>query len=196
MKANRISTLLILMLCCGSIAYAQQPIPIITQATISNNDTIPIIVLPEFVMFAPITFKNAADERRFNRLVRHVKKVYPYARIAGITFRHYEQYLVGVESPAERRKILREAEEELRQRYQDELMKLTYTQGRILLKLVDRETGHSSYDLVNDLRGAFRAFFWQSFAQIFGFDLKVRYDPEGADKDIERIVRMIESGAI
>ncbi|HSW67226.1 MAG TPA: DUF4294 domain-containing protein, partial [Bacteroidales bacterium] len=157
---------------------------------------IPIIVLPEFVMFAPITFKNAADERRFNRLVRHVKKVYPYARIAGITFRHYEQYLVGVESPAERRKILREAEEELRQRYQDELMKLTYTQGRILLKLVDRETGHSSYDLVNDLRGAFRAFFWQSFAQIFGFDLKVRYDPEGADKDIERIVRMIESGAI
>lgn len=178
------------------VAFSQQPMPIITRATVHQNDTLPVIALPEFVMFAPLIFKNAAEERRFNRLVRNVKRVYPYARIAGITFRHYEQYLTGVETEAERRKILRQAEEELRTRYQDELMKLTYTQGWILLKLVDRETGHSSYDLVNDLRGAFRAFFWQSFAQLFGFDLKIRYDPEGEDKYIERIVRMIESGAI
>jgi len=76
------------------------------------------------------------------------------------------------------------------------LKELTITQGKILLKLIDRQTSSSSYEIVKDFRGRFRAFFYQSFARMFGYDLKVRYDPLGDDADIERIVQMIESGTI
>jgi len=73
---------------------------------------------------------------------------------------------------------------------------MTFSQGKILIKLVDRETGNSSYELVKELRGAFSAFFYQAFARIFGFNLKIKYDPEGEDREIETIVKMIETGQI
>ncbi len=176
---------------------AQEGWPVTVEAIVDKNgDTLAIIELPEFVKFAPPVFKNAFQERRYNRLVRNVKIAYPYAKLAGIRLREYEAKLEEAQTDYERRELMRKAEDQIREEFEDDLRKLTFTQGWIILKLIDRETGHSSYDLVSEFRGNFRAFFWQAFAGIFGFNLKVKYDPLDADKDIEYIVRMIESGAI
>jgi len=128
--------------------------------------------------------------------MKNVKAAYPYARLAGIKLREYEEILSGVESEKEQRRIMKQAEDELQAEFGDDLRNLTISQGKILLKLVYRETGASSYDLVAELRGKFRAFFWQAFARIFGFNLKSGYDPEGEDADIEFIVKMIEAGQL
>ncbi|MBE0642140.1 MAG: DUF4294 domain-containing protein, partial [Bacteroidales bacterium] len=161
-----------------------------------DGDTIPSIELPEVRIWAPIAFRSASDERKFNKLVRNVKRVYPYAKLAGSMLRDYERQLIAAKNDAERRRLMKQAEKELKDRYGDELRKLTFSQGHILIKLVDRETGHSTYSLVEDLRGRFMAFFWQNFARIFGFNLKETYDPTGRDRNIETIVQMIEAGAI
>lgn len=183
----------------GVPVAAQEAVPLITEAIIDDNgDTLAVITLPEYVKFAPPVFKNVFQEYRWNRLVRNVKVAYPYARLAGIRMVEYETQLLSIKTEKERKQLMKEAENKIREEFEDDLKKLTFTQGWILLKLIDRETGHSSYDLVKEFRGQFRAFFWQTFARIFGFDLKVRYDPlsADADKDIEQIVRMIEAGAI
>ena len=107
-----------------------------------------------------------------------------------------EEILAGIEDKKERKRIMKQAEKELDEEFGDDLRELTFSQGKILIKLVYRETGSSSYDLVAELRGKFRAFFWQAFARIFGFNLKNEYDPQGEDKDIEFIVQMIEAGQL
>ena len=89
---------------------------------------------------------------------------------------------------------MKQVEKELLDEYEDDLKKLTITQGRILIKLVDRETGATSYELVKELRGSFSAFFWQAFARIFGSTLKAEYDPYGEDRLIEEIVLLIDNG--
>ena len=91
---------------------------------------------------------------------------------------------------------MKKAEDELESQFGDEIRDLTFSQGKILLKLIYRETGSSSFDIVKELRGNFTAFIWQMLARVFGYDLKVTYDPAGDDQTIERIVLMIESGAL
>ncbi len=141
-------------------------------------------------------FKNKKDQRQWEKLVRNVKKVYPYARLAGIKFQEYEYLILTSRSDKERKNYINRLEKELTNQYADELEKLTFTQGKILFKLIDRETGNSSYDLVKELKGKFMAFFWNSFARIFGYNLKEKYDPYGKDANIEQIVVLIENGAI
>ena len=169
---------------------------IVVYATMDKGDTIPVVQLNEVSIYSFGPFKNKRHARRTSRLIKNVKAVYPYAKLAGIKLREYEAILQGVESKKEQKKIMREAEEELQEEFGDDLRNLTFSQGRILIKLVYRETGNSSYELVAELRGKFRAFFWQAFARIFGFNLKNEYDPEGEDKEIEFIVKMIEAGQL
>jgi hypothetical protein len=189
--------IIILFILSISFSYSQNVWPVVIEAIIDENgDTIAIITLPEFVKFAPPVFKNAAEQRRYDRLVRNVKIAYPYAKLASIRLNEYEHQLSMVSTEAEKKELMREAEDQIREEFEDDLKQLTFSQGWIVLKLIDRETGQTSYDLLSEFRGTFRAFFWQSFARIFSFDLKVKYDPLGADKDIEHIVRMIEAGAI
>jgi hypothetical protein len=128
--------------------------------------------------------------------VRNVKKAYPYAKLAGEKFNEYNQKIAGIQSKSVQKAMLKQAEDELQAQFGAELKELTITQGKILLKLIDRQTSNSSYDIVKDFRGSFRAFFYQSFARVFGYNLKVKYDPLGEDADIERIVILIESGNI
>lgn len=101
-------------------------------------------------------------------------------------------------SERERKEFMKTAEKEIEQEYAEKLKKLTFSQGNLLIKLVDRETGSSSYALVKELRGSFRAFFYQAFAKVFGYDLKAEYDPVNNKKDnlIERVVRAIELNQI
>ncbi len=133
---------------------------------------------------------------RLNRLIRNVKKVYPYAKTAGALLRVYDVRLEQAKNDAARKRIMKQAEKEIKERYGASLRKLTFTQGIILIKLIDRETGKTSYGLLQQLRGKFTAFFYQAFARIWGYNLKARYDPEGKDRQIEAIVRLIEAGKL
>jgi hypothetical protein len=174
----------------------KKPDRIVVYATMLDGDTIPVIILPEHRVFSFKPFKSRRQERKMTRLIYNVKKVYPYARIAGLKLQEYEGILEGIEDKKTRRKIMKQAEDELDAEFGDDLRDLTFSQGRILIKLVYRETGSSSYELVAELRGKFRAFFWQAFARLWGFNLKNEYDPEGEDKEIEFIVQMIEAGQL
>lgn len=180
----------------GTKAQVQE-MPVKTrQAVIENGDTIPYIELPTVRIFAPRVFKSRAEEFRYTRLVRNVKKVYPYARLAGIKFQEYSEMLEGIESEVEKKRITKQIEKEIKQEFEGELRRLTITQGHILIKLIDRETSHTSYDVLKDFRGAFSAIFWQSFGRLFGYNLRSEYDPDGDDRLIEEIVVRIEHGAI
>ncbi len=166
------------------------------KAFVRNGDTIPVIELRPVNILAPRVFENRFQEYRYRRLVRNVKIAYPYARLAGIKFQEYNEKLLQLESGSERRQAMRRAEDELREQFEDDLKKLTFSQGLILIKLIDRETSHTSYEVLRDFRGVFRAVFWQSLGRLFGYNLKEEYDPEGEDKLIEEIVQMIEAGAL
>jgi len=162
------------------------------KAKVEGADTILIKDLQPVVIFAWQT----PPDRKKRRLIYNVKKVYPYAQLASLKLWEYEEKLRNAESDRERRKLMKQAENELEEDFGDELKKLNFTQGRILLKLIDRETGDTSYELLQELRGKFAAFFWQSLARIFGYNLKSSYDPDGKDKEIEEIVKLIEKGII
>jgi hypothetical protein len=107
-----------------------------------------------------------------------------------------EREFLKLETEKERKKYIKTVEKQLMDEFGNELKKLTSTQGRILLKLIDRETGNTSYVLLKELRGTVSAVFWQAIARLFGSDLKSRYDPSGDDYLIERVVRMIETGQL
>ena len=140
--------------------------------------------------------KSKRGKRRLTRYVKNVKKVLPYAKLAGAKLREYEIILKNAESDKQRRKIMKQAEKEINEEYGDKLKDLTFSQGFILIKLIDRETGNSSYELVQELRGKFTAFFYQTFARLWGYNLKVKYDPNGEDRQLEVIVRLIELGKL
>jgi len=138
----------------------------------------------------------AQSKKKLTKLIKNIKRVYPWARLAGIQLRKYDRMLVGAKNDKDRRRIMKQAEKEINEKYGGDLKKLTFSQGKILIKLIDRETGDSSYNLVQELRGNFTAFFYQAFARIWGYNLKIKYDPNGKDKQIETIVKMIERGQI
>ena len=196
---NRI-LFVILCLAFAIRGFAQEQKPAsesrIVIAKIVNGDTIITATLPEYAVNAKLPYKLRAAANRNARLVYNVKKVYPYAKLAGIKLQEYEEVLKNAKNDAERKRLMKQAEDELRAQFEDDLKKLTFKQGMILIKLVDRETGNSSYVLIQELRGKFMAFFWQTFARFFGYNLKTEYDPEGDDKEIEEIVVMIENGQL
>jgi len=166
------------------------------SAIVVDGDTIPIIYFEGVDVVGRKSYRNTADAKQWERLVRNVKKAYPYAKLAGIKFNEYNQKIANVSGEKKKKEMMKQAEDEIEAQFGKELRDLTVTQGKILLKLIDRQTNASSYEILIDFRGHFRTFFYQSFARLFGYDLKVKYDPLGEDADIERIVILIESGAI
>ncbi len=160
-----------------------------------GNDTLPIFYLSDAYAWGSY-YTRPEDIAQWDKLVRNVKKVWPYAELAGIKFKEYEALVINAKSDKERKELMKQAEKELELKFGKELRNLTFSQGKILIKLIDRQCGNSSYEVVKDFRGGFRAFFWQSLGRLFGYNLKVKYDPIGEDVNIERIVRLIEKGAL
>lgn len=171
-------------------------VPLVVFAKVEDGDTTLIMQLPEVNVYAMRFFDKKRDIKNVERLVRHIKKAYPYAKLAGIKLREIENQLTEISSDKDRRKLMKQMEKEISDQFTPELKNLTFTQGKILIKLIDRETGDTSYDLVKDLRGGFRAFFYQGFARIWGYNLKTSYDPKNNEEDelIESIVTMIDAG--
>jgi len=122
--------------------------------------------------------------------------VYPYAKLAGVKLQEYDSVLQAAQTKRERRKVMKQVEDEFRSEYEGQLRDLTIGQGKILVKLLYRETNNSAYGLLKDLKGGFSATLWQGVGRLFGYNLKIDYEPNGRDRQIEMIVQMIERGII
>ena len=194
---------IILILClCGTISSLAQKVSVPKTGTyaiakVEDGDTVYYMLIKELVVRTPRKFKSAAEERQFWRLVAHVRKVYPYAKLAGVKLEQLNEKYLSISSEKDRKAYSKKVEEELLAEFEGELRKLTITQGRILMRLVDRETGHTTYEIVKDFRGSVTAIFWQGIARVFGSNLKTNFDPtKGEDKTIEQIIREIELGSL
>ena len=158
-------------------------------------DSMPSVDINEVVINARPSRKFRRKIHKYNKLVRKVSKVYPYAILANKRINDIEQNLKIIESEADRKRYIDIAEEELFTEFEKPISSLTFSEGRILIKLIDRETGDTSYELIKKLRGKFSAFFWQTIAVVFGSNLKAEYDPE-SEMMIENIIVRIENGEI
>ncbi len=178
-------------------AQLLKPWRIVMYGTVVDNDTIPKVMLKEVKIVAPANLLSPEEIRKNKKLIRNIKIVLPYAKLAKNKLLDLNNRMLTM-SKSERKKFMKAAEMEIEKEYAAQLKNLTISQGHLLIKLVDRETGSSSYTLVQELRGSFRAFFYQTFAKLFGYDLKAEFDPVNNKKDnlIDRVVRSIEQGKI
>lgn len=178
-----------------TIFFSAGPVPM--YGIIDGGDTVFMSTIAEVsVTSGRKSRSELRDMRKYRKLVYNVKKVLPYAKIAGQKFREIDTTMDTLETDRERREYINRVEAEIKGRYEEELKNLTITQGRILIKLIDRETGHTSYDLVRQLQGNFQAFLWQTLARLFGSNLKMTFDEAGEDMLINDIVIMIENGIL
>jgi len=180
------------------VQYASKNRHNIMDAIIVDGDTIPIFVLDEVLLVDKPTFSSREARRRYYILKRKVMKVYPYAVIAGNKLDSLNLTLVG-KGKRKRKKLIKEFNDYLKDEFEDEMVKLTHNEGQILSKLVYRETGMSSYDLIKDYRSGWNAFLWNSIAFFNRIDLKTPYAPleDEEDKLIEGILqRAISEGRL
>jgi len=194
---KRLFILILLGLSFAIAASAQWPQNLqIVHGEVIGNDTVPHIDIPEVEIYPPKVFKNKSDEQQYWRMVMRVKKVLPYAKEAALLLRKYELEVPAGARGKDRRVYVRRAEEELMNKYGPILKKMSINDGRVLIKLIDRETHKASYDLIQELKGGVPAVFWQGVARVFGNNLKAKYDPYGEDHQIELIIQYIEMGII
>jgi len=186
----------VILLFCPFLSFSQDTVKTAPQVQILEGDTVAMVDIKPVVIFPPVAFPSQRASARYDKLVYNVKKVYPYAKMAGKQLSMYKAILDTIPLESDRKKFMKKAEKELQDKFGDEIKDLTFSQGKILIKLIYRETGNSTFDIVKQLRGGFTAFIWQSLAKIFGYDLKTNYDPGGSDQAIEQIVLMIEAGAL
>ena len=163
-----------------------------------NGDTTLIVYLPEMDIHLLGRYYEIIETRQGRRLANNVRKVYPYAKLAAQKLQEYDSLLCMTESERERKNMMKDAEDDITANYADELKNLTLTQGAILIRLVDRETGNTSYHLVQELRGKLRAAFYQGFARLWGYNLKDEFDPKNnkEDEQIDNIATLLERGCI
>ena len=186
--------ILIFILFSAILSFAQSPKQLIRPAKPYKGEIIPIYYLKEVDINAYVYILTQDDLKKYAKLIRNVKVAYPYAKKAGVLLRDYNNLMIG-KSEKERKRIMKQAEKDIEREFTPSLKKLTKSQGKILLRLVDRETGSDSYSLVKELRGSLRAFFYQSIGRIFGYNLRTKYDPLNNNEDfiIEKIIFAIES---
>jgi len=170
----------------------------ILQTVVVEEDTIPVVTLRTQTVSSYRKSRSKRYRRKWSKMHRNVVKTYPYAKLAGDLINEYNRNLSELSTEAEREAYLDKCEENLKAEFEDDLKKMTTSQGRVLIKLIDRETGDTSYELIRRLRNGFTAFIWQGVAKLFGSNLKTNFDPLTNETDymIEEIVFMIESGQI
>ncbi|MDR3250707.1 MAG: DUF4294 domain-containing protein [Tannerella sp.] len=163
---------------------------------VEGSDTIPYIYLKEVLVFPPLIFKSEKERREYNKLVRDVKATLPYAKIVYETLIETYEYIETLPDDKAKDAHLKRMEKELFKQYKPELKKLTLSQGKLLIKLIDRECKQSSYHLLGAFLGSFRAGVWNLFAGFFGASLKTEYDPHNKDAMTERVVQLVEHGML
>lgn len=202
-RMRRLIAIFVLLLLCLSTSKAQQwpSVPYSRYGSgymsgydidPATGDTIRCCHVSDIIVYG-----NIGEIRRHRRLIRNVKAVYPYAIDARRYFQKLNAELENATTKRERDKITKNVEKEIIKRYTPVLNTMTYSQGKILIRLIDRETERTSYQLLEDFRGKFAAKFWNTIARVFSANLKQQYDPtQGEDKLIEQIINLYEAGLI
>lgn len=163
---------------------------------LEGKDSIQYVEMNNVYVYGPITFQNDKQRRAYNNLIYNVKKVLPIAKEVNIAVLETYEYLQTLPNDKARKEHMKNVEKSIVAEYKPRMKKLTYSQGKLLIKLIYRETNSSSYELVQAFLGPARAGFYQAFAWVFGASLKKAYDPNGVDRLTERVVRQVESGQL
>jgi hypothetical protein len=180
--------------------YQQLPsMPVYVQmghAIDKGGDTIRMIVLPPLYVYPPLKFKNPKQMQKYNRLVYNVKKVLPIAKEANQVMQETYEYLQTLPDKRSKDAHIQQVEKGVKKQYTPVMKQLTFSQGKLLIKLIHRECHQNSYEIVRAFIGPLKATFYQTFAKFFGASLKKEYDPENDDRMIERVACMVESGQL
>lgn len=196
-KLAQILTLLILLSGTASGQATTSPTAlnkILVGAEIVGTDTFASALLDEFEKFDKLPRHLARKQEKYNRLKYNIYKVYPYAAIAADILKNVDQDLAKIgDDKKARKQYLNGIEKELNKRFKGELENLTISQGQVLVKLINRQTGKNCFGIIKELKGGFSAVVWQSVALLFSNSLKKEYDPHGADHEMEVIVADLEA---
>ncbi|MDB5020306.1 MAG: hypothetical protein JWQ28_1433 [Pedobacter sp.] len=199
MKFYRLILLIIVIIAAGKQVKAQEIPPAIKFPERGKNDSIkvagtnvdgemiPWIPLREVSIYGIRIFKSQEDQAAYNRLRYNVLKVMPYALFAKRRYEQLEQEIAVTPDKKQQKRLIKACDEEIKQMFNTEIKNLTITQGKILTKLVDRELGRTTFDIVKQTKGGLTAFLYQSVARVVGHNLKSTYDPN-EDRDIESII--------
>lgn len=163
-----------------------------------SGDTLLMLVLNPITIYPPERFRNSAEEQFYWRTVRDVKRTLPYAKLINSTLQETYEYLETYATKQQKEQYLKQFEKEIFNQYKPEMKKMTRSQGKMMIKLINRETNQNSYNIVKAFLGTFRAGFWQTFGRFFGVNMKTGYDPQHDHNDamIERICVRVEQGTI
>ena len=161
-----------------------------------EGDSIQYMEMNNVYVYPQLTFKNKKQAETYMRLVNNVKKVLPIAKEARQMLIETTEFLDMLPDEKSKNEHIKRVEEDIFRTYKPKMKKLTYSQGKLLIKLIDRECHSSSYEMIKAFMGPIRAGFWQVFAWGFGASLKKEYDPKGRDRLTERVVLMVEAGQI
>jgi hypothetical protein len=161
-----------------------------------NGEKLPEIEIKEVTISGNRKKASAFQAWRYERLVYNVKKVYPYALIVRDKLRGVSNELEKLPDDKARRRYIKDVERQIFHDYEDEISQMSISQGKLLIRLIDRETSNTSYEIIKEYRGSFSASFWQGIARLFGTNLKEEYDPFGDDFLIEKIIQEIEEGRL
>lgn len=168
----------------------------VLPAIVLEGDTLPNVLIPQIVVFPKRHFSSKRDYRQYQRLIRNLKVVYPYAQVAKYKISEMDVHFRTLRTDKERQEYVKQVEKELRQEFEHQLVKLTYSQGRLLIKLIDRELGRTTYDIIRELKGGVSAVFWQAIARLFGSNLKSEFNSAGEDKLLNELIILYEHGLL
>lgn len=168
------------------------------NSEVYKGDTIASVTLREVPIYPAQKFKSKKTEKFYWKTVRDVKKVYPYMKFIGAEYKRINAICDTISDPKEKKKYMKMYEKQLLAEYKPVMKKFTLSQGKMLIKLIDRELEATSYDLIKQFRGGFVAWWWQVFAKMLGADLKDDYDATEKEKDriIERVITLYEAGVL
>lgn len=204
MNARLNIVIFILFLFFGSLkCFAQQQPRSAAQRTVYltpmcvyEGDTIPYVKLPTVYIFKPLKFKNKRDMNKYYKLIRDVKKVLPISKEINHAIIETYEFMMTLPNEKARQRHMKAVEKSLKEQYTPRMKKLTFAQGKLLIKMIDRQTHSTGYELVKAFMGPFKAGFYQTFAALFGASLKKQYDPTGDDALTERVILMVENGQL
>lgn len=180
----------------GQSLQTEAPNGMLVPAQIIDNDTVPFFSIYEVIIVPQRKFKNARQYREYQRLIRNLKIVYPYAKQAKLILDDVDSVYGSTPSAAKRRKYSYQKEKELHKQFERQIRNLTYSQGHLLIKLIHRETGRTAFEIIEQFRGKLSANFWQIIAKLFTSDLKSSFDPEEQDKILEELIILYEHGQL
>lgn len=207
MMTRLLSLIILTVAACSSVQLcAQEQVPQLEVKAYRGSyrfvdaygDTCRMTVIRDIYVYPPLRFKNKKEEEFYWRTVRDVRKTLPYAKLAFATLCETYEYIRTIPDKKKREAHLKRLEKDIFNQYKPAIKKMTKTQGKVMLKLINRETHQSTFNIVKAFLGSFRAGFWQTFGRFFGINIKQSWKPKKVKEDaiIDRIATLIEQGAL